>query len=532
MFGESNIIAEKKRHTKRVKNLIIICSMIAVVLSVSTYAWFIGMRTVNVSSFEITIASIDSLELSLNGKQWSNEVTISKATYNNTNVVYENNTNSWGGKGLIPMSSVGEMDKTASRMILFEKASLTSTPGGYRLMASRVDNHSDGKTEQDGYVVFDLFIKNHTGDEYYPDENLADEEAIYLTTDSEVKVALTGGSAGASSDSDDVVGVENTGIENSVRVGFAQIGRVSIKDIKDENDAAILARISCDDETQDSKKLITGLCRRATIWEPNDTQHVQNAINWYEKSCLKRNSDGSDVRDPNSYSNEDCNPVVNGQAYPTYAVKKTISSGDNVNGYDGPAYNSYTKTIENELLEAYEYFTDTDKFQKGTARPLFMTLAPNSITKVRVYVWIEGQDIDNYDFAAIGRKISVKFGFTKQRFTEGDIDYSGPDVNQGEGPGGADKTMPVIKLNPANAETGEINHTVYVDKTDGAKYTDPGIESVNDNVDGTIAVENVKIEGSVNLALPGQYPLIYKVWDEAGNLGTAIRFVNVVEAED
>ena len=127
MFGESNIIAEKKRHTKRVKNLIIICSMIAVVLSVSTYAWFIGMRTVNVSSFEITIASIDSLELSLNGKQWSNEVTISKATYNNTNVVYENNTNSWGGKGLIPMSSVGEMDKTASRMILFEKASLTST---------------------------------------------------------------------------------------------------------------------------------------------------------------------------------------------------------------------------------------------------------------------------------------------------------------------------------------------------------------------------------------------------------------------
>ena len=27
-------------------------------------------------------------------------------------------------------------------------------------MASRVDNHSDGKTEQDGYVVFDLFIKN------------------------------------------------------------------------------------------------------------------------------------------------------------------------------------------------------------------------------------------------------------------------------------------------------------------------------------------------------------------------------------
>ena len=52
-----------------------------------------------------------------------------------------------------------------------------------------------------------------------------------------------------------------------------------------------------------------------------------------------------------------------------------------------------------------------------------MTLAPSSITKVRVYVFIEGQDIDNYDFAQIGKQISVKFGFTKERFNEEDINY-------------------------------------------------------------------------------------------------------------
>ena len=60
----------------------------------------------------------------------------------------------------------------------------------------------------------------------------------------------------------------------------------------------------------------------------------------------------------------------------------------------------------------------------GTARPTFMTLAPNSITKVRVYVYIEGQDIDNYDFASLGQKISVKFGFTKERLTGSDIGYN------------------------------------------------------------------------------------------------------------
>ena len=63
------------------------------------------------------------------------------------------------------------------------------------------------------------------------------------------------------------------------------------------------------------------------------------------------------------------------------------------------------------------------KAMTGTSRPAFMTLAPNSVTKVRVYIWIEGQDIDNYDFASLGHAISVKFGFTKERYTESDVSY-------------------------------------------------------------------------------------------------------------
>ena len=59
------------------------------------------------------------------------------------------------------------------------KASYTYTPGGYRLLASRVDNYNEGQTEQDGYVVFDLFIKNYSGTQYIEDLNEADEEAIF-----------------------------------------------------------------------------------------------------------------------------------------------------------------------------------------------------------------------------------------------------------------------------------------------------------------------------------------------------------------
>jgi hypothetical protein len=55
-----------------------------------------------------------------------------------------------------------------------------------------------------------------------------------------------------------------------------------------------------------------------------------------------------------------------------------------------------------------------------------MTLAANSITKVRVYVYIEGQDIDNYNFSEIGKRVSIDFGFTKERYVPGDIEYAGP----------------------------------------------------------------------------------------------------------
>lgn len=449
-----------KKRTNRIRNLIFICSLSSIVLIVSTYAWFVGLQSVVVSSFDIEIAAADSLLLSLNGTDWSDTISISKDTLDD--VSYIGHTNKWGGTdGIFPVSSVGEMDKTASRMKLYEMASFDKTSGGYRVMASRVNNfgndaNGDANTEQDGYVVFDLFIRNFTGEQYLPELNELDEESIYLTTDSSVTVATSG--------------VADTGIENSARVAFAQIGRVS-----GETDTTITAGantvtgITC---TSDAN--VTGICRTAQIWEPNDKIHVDNAINWYNTSCKERT--GDNLRLVASYDEEfgTCTTLTNGTAYPTYVVTRAIDSADNVDIYDGTSYNTYegsitanetcadgttptdqntctiaggiwteevctgtggayceaiggTYSVSRAPLESYPFFTDTMKLLRGTARPTFMTLAPNSITKVRIYIYIEGQDIDNYDFASVGKMIAVKFGFTKERLTEDDIGYDGPD---------------------------------------------------------------------------------------------------------
>ena len=180
---------KNKKSTRRTKNLVVICTLTAIILVVSTYAWFIGMRSVAVSSFDVEIATTDSLLLSLDGAKWSTNVNINADNFNDTNVVYANHTNAWSQ--LIPMSSIGEMDETASRMKLFEKASFTETEGGYRLMASRVNNYGSNP-EQEGYIAFDLFVKNFSGTQYIENLNPLDEEAIYLTRDSQVKVASDG----------------------------------------------------------------------------------------------------------------------------------------------------------------------------------------------------------------------------------------------------------------------------------------------------------------------------------------------------
>lgn len=483
---------KSRKRTKRIKNLIVICTLSSMVFIVATFAWFIGMRTVNVSSFDVSIATTDSLLLSLDGKKWDTTVTINSTNFNDTTVVYEGNANTWSEGGLIPVSSIGEMNNVSSRMKLYEKASLTATAGGYRLMASQVLNDKstvDGYDwqykEAKGYVAFDLFVKNFSGTEYYTENNTANEEAIYLTTDSVVKVANDG--------------VADTGIENSVRVAFAQIGRVTAK----TTDPSVITGITC--ETKDT---VTGICRTAQIWEPNQDKHTQAAIDHYLESCKTRKADGEDVLDKASYETTSCQTFATTDTLPTYVIAKPITETSAVDVYDGTRYNTYTNTVgDTKSLKEVTTFTDNDKMQGGNLRPEFISLAPNSITKVRVYVYIEGQDIDNNDLASIGKKISVAFGLTKDRFDyiEGD-DYA-QDVVDG------DTTAPVITVAGTTEEEGVTTLSI----TKNSAFDPRAIVTATDAEEGDITARVDIVNNTVKIDTAGNYLLSYVVSDWAGN---------------
>ena len=521
------------KKNKKIKKLIAICTLSSLVFIVATYAWFIGMRSVNVSSFEIEIASTDSLLLSLNGSTWDTTVTINSSNFNS--VSYANNVNNWANygssnAGLKPISSIGEIDTTSSTMKMFEKGSLTATPGGYRLMASRIHNYeTDAKnaagfnTENGGYVAFDLFVRNFSGQAYYDGNDESNEEAIYLTTDSEVTVGESG--------------VADTGIENSVRVGFAQIGRVNGK----TTDVDTITGIKCE---PDENSEVTGICRTAQIWEPNNTQHVDAAISYYNTSCRLRPNSGetpSDITLSSAYTaNSTCGTVVDGTENETYAIADVIDYTDKVDVYDGGQFNGYTGTLKetpadtNGSLYSYPYFTDTDRDKTGMDRPSFITLAPNSITKIRVYVWIEGQDIDNYDFSSIGKQINVAFGFTKERFTETEIQgEDGPHMPTN------DTTKPTIAIASGKETVTLTAGNVDFDPMDGVTASDIGPETDEPSctlAGGTFAdskcthdlTTKIQVTNPVTSSSPaGTYVVRYLVSDWQGNYAEATKTVTI-----
>ena len=414
----------EKRRNRKLRNLMFVCAICAIVLAASTYAWFTGLQEVKVNPFQVEIAAADSLQLSLNGEQWSETISFtdeadlkSKSYGGGTSVnwpKYKRPGTDIEVNGLVPVSTIGIFNKDKSELKLFEKQSMTTSSGGYRLLANEI-NYAD-QNRQKGYLAFDLFVKNFSGTQYITSEDpddISSEEAIYLTPSSAVTVGEGG--------------VQDAGIENSVRVAFAQVGRISANETTPGN----ITGMSCT-----SGSGATGICRDAQIWEPNDTKHVTTALNWYNTSCRKRDNSSGNFLETN------CETITG--AVPTYSIAKAINPNpdadkkDIVDIYDGKEYNGYTNnTIKetdegfnrNELkpLVAVDTFTDTEKNFKGVDRPSFMTLAPNSITKVRVYVYIEGQDIDNFDYASVGKYIKVGFGFTKQRFTSDDVGVNSGD---------------------------------------------------------------------------------------------------------
>lgn len=444
--------------------LIIVIMITAITLAVETYAWFVGLSTASTGDITIAISSADGLDLSLNGQYWTNggtELKIKDANHTyitetgctNANCAYNGNKNIWP-EYLNPVSTIGEIDTSTSKLKLFEKTSLAANPGGYYITSSQVNN---SVTEGNGYVAFDLYIRNGTGSAYNETYNKDSDEDIYLSPDSFASTVINGNQP-------------DYGAANSVRVGFFEIGRMksdatsygTIRNMKCNMSKAGVTPLctGSSNMTKDGTTLYTNdelLSNTWNIWEPNHASHSTNLVNYYNTVCKNRSDSNyytfySDI--VNIPELDYCDSITTGSIKKTYGMKSAISDSqsetDKVNIYDGDDNNNYNQS---ELSEVKTY-KESDALYNGNDKYPLIKIAGNSITKVRVYIWLEGQDIDNYDVISQNPSVQVKFGLTKDRNA---INESNSNAINNKQSSFANDSWSKIKQNIQNGNTSQYH---------------------------------------------------------------------------
>lgn len=157
---------------------------------------------------------------------------------------------------------------------------------------------------------------------------------------------------------------EMLGLVNSFRLGLVKVGSVSNK-----ASVAEIQNIECNNNCE------------AIIYEPNSKNHTDLSIERAKKYKVD---------------------LVDGFKYPTYAY---IKEG-------GPIYVENSVSGSPNLDQNYFALQETvteDDFEN----PIFQI--PDGITKVRVYVWIEGQDIDSLETNSIGTEVEINIDFVKDQ---------------------------------------------------------------------------------------------------------------------
>ncbi|MBQ2835835.1 MAG: hypothetical protein IJE68_03275 [Clostridia bacterium] len=450
---------------KRLNSLILLVAFTAVMLIVSTYAWFSAQKTVTVGNLEGKVNVAEGIEISLDAVNWSQEIDFSDyhvtdgdvGEYTGLVKTYGDNNHNILPTELIPVSTTGTQTIDTATLAAAGDARETANDGheieffngqNYEsiklkeIIAVDPQESSSAQTDFAGYYAIDLFLRNSSKLDD-PDDQGVEKETLQLNTNSNLQL-VSGGSA-------------TTGLQNTVRVALALY----------EPDTSTGGSVAVTETDQD--KILTALTGAAAeisdvaIWEPNADQHVteiltnNNKITWSDADAdlylttTVEDKTGSDRLDLTSGAGK---KVQAGEMTPTYALLKAAVGTTIDNIYDWSGTNSsklkkqialqtkYSATAGNYTtvdggvrnLISSKTSTGADVYEYGTATAVTSTgveaetgaqefqIYKNQISRVRMYVWLEGQDIDCTNYASHGAGIHLDLGLVKGAIVGGMAD--------------------------------------------------------------------------------------------------------------
>ena len=493
---EKNKKNEKTYTKKRLNSIILLLAFAAIMLIVSTYAWFSTQRNVTISNLAGTVQVAEGMQISLDGTNWGQELDLSTVDWNATSgtvlPVYPYNTNNIP-EVLQPVSTVGYYNTTNTgdsniTDLTFYKGKLNSTGNGLETVwattpavATEVENgvwvgqiNSETAISLDnsypGYYAFDVFIKNTIQDGRNIAGNGEDPEYVTdlsLVNDSFCKILekVTGennyiseinweenleandiGAIGFGNTDANMAGTgyASTGLQGCVRVGFAVYeGTVKTSAVAGsvELENGVFSGYSQNSLLQTTVMDSTGgKIRQVSIWEPNAELHGLTQATEKAKSVYW-NATGAGTDGSNGYSSN-YNSWNYRTIIPTFGVAYgTTGSIDYIyNWVDRDAIDSGSpkllrqNTVQTVATHATEddYTTAVNSYNIGnlgedvTTVPLLDTTAENgnafyiksdATSRIRIYLWLEGQDVDCLNRASEGHGVQLNIDLTAPEAT-------------------------------------------------------------------------------------------------------------------
>ena len=183
------------------------------------------------------------------------------------------------------------------------------------------------------------------------------------------------------------------------------------------------------------------------------------------------------------------------------------------NNVDTSAVGEYTVTYRTE-------YWNYSRTEVRTVRVVDTQIPVISLTYIPGHYTLPGWEYEEEGFSAYDDYDGDLTGQVERTVKEGEIVYSVSDSSGNR----TDVFREIVYDDPVPPEItllGEMEMSIYP----GTEFVDPGYTAI-DNCDGDIT-HNVKVTGSVDIWLPGEYLIEYTVTDNYGNVANAVRTVTV-----
>lgn len=377
---------KKNKRKSELNAMFFIILIAAVMFIISTYAWFSTQKNVSITNLRGTVEVAEGLEISLDAEKWYNGITLGEedGQLSITKNAYQGHHNISPSE-MLPVSTLGLVGSTDIDLKML-RGNVTNSKELSKIVETKENIESATDSQFPGYFAFDIFLKNNS-------KQSSGDDILQLNYDSSLEIMDASKTA--------------TGLQNTARIAFCKYAGTSEVDASQADILKETAGVG----VGAPKAYISDVA----IWEPNADDHVDYIVKNNNKITWS-------TSDASAYATKTLDDGTKGfdttTKMPTYALKtsavgQTINDIYMWNGTEANLARQYTLQTTKTSTTDYTIKEGVQNLVKATDGTTAFGIAPNKITRIRVYLWLEGQDVDCINYASHGGGVKVNIGLVK-----------------------------------------------------------------------------------------------------------------------